>query len=243
MKEPRPSAKPLYQQVKQHLVSRVLKKEWRPGECLPSEMRLAEEYNLSQGTIRKAIEEMASEGLVTRQAGKGTFVTSHGGDYQPFRFRRLHGDSEEKLTGYEEKYIHTKKVTADSRISRALQIPEGARGTEALRLRSIDTLPTVLERMFFSDESCPGIDKVLQQPSTPPIYFILEQDYGFLITRVSEKLRARIATDEEVELLHLTPGTPVLEIERIAYSLGREAVEWRITSGSTDHMHYRNEIG
>src|SRR5690625_4423010 len=110
MNEIRPSSKPLYQQVKQHLVYRVLKGEWKPGQCLTSEMRLDDEYDISQGTVRKAIEEMASEGLVTCKAGRGTFVTSHNGDYQTFRFHQLYSNAGGKVAGNEAAYLRSRQA-------------------------------------------------------------------------------------------------------------------------------------
>lgn len=243
MNETRPSSKPLYQQVKQHLVYRVLKGEWKPGQCLPSEMRLAEEYHLSQGTVRKAIEEMASEGLVTRQAGKGTFVTSHNGDYQPFRFHRLYRNAGGKVAGNEATYLETRQAEADERIAHGLHIAPGSTGTESLRLRHLDTQPVLLERIFLSDDLCPEAWRILQQHSPGSIYLILEQEYNLLITKVVEQVRARAATAEEARFLSIEPGVAVLEVERVAYSLGGEPVEWRTMVGMTDTIHYRNEMG
>ena len=66
---------PLYIQIQQLLFERLRKGEWGPGELLPSEMKLAAEYDVHQGTIRKALDEIAAQHLVVRQQGKGTFVT------------------------------------------------------------------------------------------------------------------------------------------------------------------------
>lgn len=243
MNEPRPSSKPLYQQVKRHLVQRVLKGEWKPGQILPSEMRLAEEYRFSQGTVRKAIEEMASEGLVTRQAGKGTFVTSHNGDYQPFRFHQLYRNTGGKVVDNEATYVETYQAEADERIAQGLHIAPGSMGTESLRLRNIDSSPVLLERIFLSDELCPEVWRILQQQSPGSIYLILEQEYNLLITKVVEQVRARAATVKEADLLNIEPGIAVLEVERVAYSLGGEPVEWRTMVGMTDSIHYRNQMG
>ncbi|HSR54974.1 MAG TPA: GntR family transcriptional regulator, partial [Alphaproteobacteria bacterium] len=73
-----PDFSPLYRQVKELLLQRVVSGYWKPGEILPSEVKLAAEFNVSQGTVRKALEEMAAEHLVVRHQGKGTFVAARG---------------------------------------------------------------------------------------------------------------------------------------------------------------------
>lgn len=239
----KPTSQPLYQQVKQHLVHRVLTGEWKPGQLLPSEFKLADEYGFSQGTVRKAIEEMASEGLVTRQAGKGTFVTTHDGDYHPFRFHRLYSDRGERIAKDEAVLISSTPAKASTRIARALDIRKGTAGCETIRLRQLHSKPTLIETFFLIDSICPGAHGFLEQENPKSVYLFMEQHYNLLITKVLEQVRARLATDQEIRLLNLPEGTPVLEVERTAYSLGGEAVEWRTIVGATENIHYRNEIG
>ena len=71
-----PDFSPLYRQVKELLLQRVVSGVWKPGEGLPSEAKLAEQFNVSQGTVRKALEEMVAEHVVVRHQGKGTFVAA-----------------------------------------------------------------------------------------------------------------------------------------------------------------------
>lgn len=238
----KPSAQPLYQQVKEHLVHRVLTGEWLPGHLLPSETRLAAEYELSQGTVRKAIEEMASEGLVTRRAGKGTFVTSHNGDYQPFRFHRLYSDSGEKVASNKVTLLHSRVTTADKRIAVALDLTPGAEGAEICRLRQLQDRPALVETIFLPASLCPEAATLLAQRNPGSVYLFLEQQYNLLITRVLEQVRARHPTQEEAEHLEIDQSSPVLEVERTAFSLGGIAVEWRTIVGVTESMHYRNEV-
>lgn len=68
---------PLYKEVKLRLTRGLAAGEWKPGEAIPSEARLAERFNVSIGTIRKAIDELVAERILVRQQGRGTFVASH----------------------------------------------------------------------------------------------------------------------------------------------------------------------
>jgi len=91
-----PSFRPLYEQIKILLTQSLVAGEWKPGEAIPSEMDLAERFRVSQGTVRKAIDELASEHILMRRQGKGTFVASHSEPSYQYRFLRVTPDSGEK---------------------------------------------------------------------------------------------------------------------------------------------------
>src|SRR6202171_1701992 len=92
-----PSFRPLYEQIKILLTQSLVAGEWKPGEAIPSEIELAARFRVSQGTVRKAIDELASENILLRRQGKGTFVASHNEPAYQYRFRRVTPDSGEKL--------------------------------------------------------------------------------------------------------------------------------------------------
>ena len=83
---------PLYKQIKSLLVQRLQQGEWKPGEPIPSELELAARFQVSQGTVRKAVDELAAENLLVRRQGKGTFVATHQEARAQFRFLRLRPD-------------------------------------------------------------------------------------------------------------------------------------------------------
>ena len=87
-----PAFSPLYQQIKGLILQSLQAGEWRPGELIPSEMELAARFKVSQGTVRKAIDELAAENLVMRRQGKGTFVATHSAQQVQYRFLKLHPD-------------------------------------------------------------------------------------------------------------------------------------------------------
>src|SRR5574343_1857800 len=84
-----PTFSPLYRQIKDFLIRSLEQGEWEPGSAIPSEGELAARFNVSQGTVRKAIDEMAAENLLVRRQGKGTFVASHDDPRSFYRFLRL----------------------------------------------------------------------------------------------------------------------------------------------------------
>ncbi|MGH8858534.1 MAG: GntR family transcriptional regulator, partial [Polaromonas sp.] len=88
-----PAFSPLYQQIKVLILQSLQTGEWKPGELIPSEMDLAARFRVSQGTVRKAIDELAAENLVVRRQGKGTFVATHAEQHVQYRFLKLMPDS------------------------------------------------------------------------------------------------------------------------------------------------------
>lgn len=80
------SFSPLYEQIKAIILTSLQASEWLPGEAIPSEMELAARYAVSQGTVRKAIDELAAQNLLVRRQGKGTFVATHQEDDWQYRF-------------------------------------------------------------------------------------------------------------------------------------------------------------
>src|SRR5919107_1676673 len=90
-----PAFSPLYQQIKGLILQSLQAGEWKPGEAIPSEMDLAARFRVSQGTVRKAIDELASENLLVRRQGKGTFVSTHAEQHVRYRFLKLAPDDGE----------------------------------------------------------------------------------------------------------------------------------------------------
>ena len=83
---------PLYLQIKTLITRGLQAGEWKPGDAIPSEGDLAKRFGVSQGTVRKAIDAMASENLLIRRQGKGTYVATHHEARAQFRFLRLAPD-------------------------------------------------------------------------------------------------------------------------------------------------------
>ena len=91
-----PMLNPLYKEVKIRLTRSLVAGEWKPGEAIPSETRLAERFNVSVGTIRKAIDELVAEKILVRQQGRGTFVATHTEDRTLYYFFHIVGKDDSK---------------------------------------------------------------------------------------------------------------------------------------------------
>lgn len=226
----RPSAKPLYLQVKYSLLKRIVSGEWKPGAMLPSELQLAKEYGLSQGTVRKAVAGIADDGVVTRHAGKGTFVSSYNSDqHDPTRFRRFFTQGGRRLVGNDAHYVSCSSITAPDLVAEGLNIERGLKVTEIIRTRFIEQRPVLLESIYLNSVICPNAEQVFSETKPAAIYLALEQAFQLLILSVDEKLVSRMPSHEERERLCIDKGIPVLEVQRQAFSLDQRQVEFRVS--------------
>ena len=83
------SNRPLYLQLRDALAERIAGGQWKPGSAIPNESDLAREFGVSTGTMRKALDLMETERLLTRRQGRGTFVNDHASDELSARFSNL----------------------------------------------------------------------------------------------------------------------------------------------------------
>ena len=241
---PAPAFSPLYQQIKGLILQSLQAGEWKPGEAIPSEMELAARFRVSQGTVRKAIDELASENLVTRRQGKGTFVATHAERHVQYRFLKLMPDSgDASVEGPAERHIiDCKRVRASADVARALGLRTGDPMVQARRILSFSGVPTILEDIWLPGQAFKGLTAAQMAGYPGPTYAMLELDFGVRMVRADEKIRAVLPDADQARLLQVSPETPLLSVERIAYTYNDVPMELRRGLYRTDTHHYHNEL-
>src|SRR5512135_3007120 len=142
-----PKFSPLYRQIKELLLDGLRGGEWRPGDAIPSEIELAARFRVSQGTVRKAIDELAAENLLVRRQGKGTYVATHAEPRTLFRFLRLKpNDGGEE--GYpESRLLECRRARASAEVARLLDLKAGDGIVLVRRVLLFRGEPTVLDEI------------------------------------------------------------------------------------------------
>ena len=241
---PAPAFSPLYQQIKGLILQGLENGEWKPGEAIPSEMELALRFRVSQGTVRKAIDELAAENLVVRRQGKGTFVATHAEHHVQYRFLRLlsdTGDASEE--GPAERHIlECRRVRCSADVARLLGLRAGDPVVQVRRTLSFGGTPTILEDIWLPGQAFKGLSAEQMASYPGPTYAMLELDFGVRMVRAEEKIRAVLADTEQAALLHIAPATPLLSVERLAYTYNDVPMELRRGLYRTDTHHYHNEL-
>ncbi len=223
-----PNAGPLYKDVKRQLMEALTRAEWKPGEAIPSERRLADRFAISIGTVRKAVDELVAENILIRQQGRGTFVASHTRDRLLFYF--FHIVPEQGPKEYPEvELLSFVRSKADRALAERLQI---VTGDPVLRIRNalrLQRFPGLTEKRF------------RDRPST--IYNFYQDFYGVSVVRSSERLRAVGADPDVAALLAVAPGAPLLQIRRLALTYNDVPVEARVSHVNTARHEYFSDLG
>jgi GntR family transcriptional regulator len=242
-----PSYSPLYQQIKALITRGLQSGEWKPGEVIPAEVELAARFKVSQGTVRKAIDELAAENLVVRRQGKGTFVATHAEEHTRYRFLRLMNDSGE-VPGLQRRLLDCRRMRPSAEIARALKLERGEQAMQVRRLllspasRDAEETPVVLDDIWLPATLFKGLNMEMLKAHRGPMYGLFETGFDVRMIRAEEQLRAVAAQPEEAALLLLKPGTPLLCVDRLAFTYGDKAVEFRRGLYNTAAHHYRNDL-
>jgi GntR family transcriptional regulator len=236
-----PAFSPLYRQIKALMTISLQQGEWRPGALIPSETELAARFKVSQGTVRKAIDELAAENLLVRRQGKGTFVATHAEEKIQFRFLRLAPDVGEP-GGMERRFIDCRRQRAPAVLARALQLRPNDAAIQVRRLLSFRGVPVVLDDIWLPAALFKGLTAERLSDYRGPMYGLFESEFGVRMIRAEEKIRAVSADTASAALLALAPGTPLLSVERLSMTYGDKPVELRRGLYSTVSHYYRNEL-
>ena len=239
-----PAFSPLYQQIKGLILQSLQSGEWKPGESIPSEMELAARYRVSQGTVRKAIDELAADNLVVRRQGKGTFVATHAEQHVQYRFLRLMPDTGDldNEGPAPRKVIECRRVRAPSEVARLLALRPGDPVLQVRRVLSFSGVPTILEDLWLPGSAFKGLTAEQMAGYQGPTYAMFEIEFGVRMVRAEERLRAVAADETQARLLDIKPQTPLLSVERVAYTYNDVPMELRRGLYRTDTHHYRNDL-
>lgn len=232
---------PLYQQIKALLLQGLDQGEWRPGEAIPSELDLAARFEVSQGTVRKAIDELAAENLLIRRQGKGTFVSTHNEAKVRYRFLRLTPDDGHQPTRQSE-ILSCEYLTAPAEIAALLLLRSADTVIYIQRLLSFDDKPTILDTIWLPAKVFEGLSPEAVMENKEPLYAWFEGQFGVNMVRADESIRAVAADDVAAQRLEVNLGSPLLQVERVAYTYGERPMEVRQGLYITDHFHYRNKL-
>ena len=214
-------AKPLYLQIVEIFENRIATGELKPGDRIPSEGELTEEFKVSIITVRRAISELYKEGLMDKQQGRGTYVRSTG-------FVR---DSSALMSFTEAcrmqgavpgaKLIKSEKVVLNKKNAEALGLAEGSEGIFISRLRFADDVPVVLENSWFGPAYRFILDEDFNDAS---LFAYLKEEKGITISRSDKDIDLCYAYEDEAELLQVPEGSPLIRVKSLAFDQKGEAL-------------------
>jgi GntR family transcriptional regulator len=209
------STRPLYLQVRDALVERISSGEWKPGEVIANEGDLARTFGVSAGTMRKALDLMEAERLLTRRQGRGTFVNDHASDELVRRFDSLRTAAGQYiLTDVESAPI--REDVANELESRRLSLQPSQRVYRIRRVHLHKGHPFVVHEAAVPADLFPGL---ADNDHAPHQIVILAQQHGVLLGKAQERISIGAAQGAVAATLDLAPGSPILIMDRVVHAL------------------------
>ncbi|WDY59257.1 GntR family transcriptional regulator [Pseudomonas sp. PSKL.D1] len=232
---------PLYQQLRDHLVDQIANNRWRPGEAIPTEAALASEFDMSVGTVRKAVDVLVTEGILERQQGRGTFIRRPQFQSSLFRFFRFETANGERVMP-ESRILSIEPVPAPSAVAEALGLAAEAEVIRIVRTRLLGAQPVLAEEIWLPRHTFQPLLDVELDRKGPLLYPIYEELCGQVVAYAEETLTAETVDATHGRLLQLPADSPVVVIERLARDYAGKPLEWRRSRGHAQHFRYRVDI-
>ena len=217
------STRALYVQVRDHLAQQIAKGALKPGSHLPSELELADLLGVSLGTLRKALDALEDERLITRHQGRGTFVRDHAAG-APLTFDNLR-TKEGYPIPFTVQFLSAASERADAGEQERLGLETPELVARCQQVRHYEG-PFLFEHMSLAVSRFSGLD--CAELKGPYQLAVLAQDHGVFVGSASESVDIARASVEVSALLDVDPGTPLLKLDRIIYSLDHFPLEWRV---------------
>jgi GntR family transcriptional regulator len=232
---------PYYVQLMDILREKVYRKEWNPGDQIPSEQNLCDHYQVSRTVIRQALRELEHEGVIYRKKGKGTFI-SH---------PKISEGLVQKLTGFYQDMVerghkpgttvlHQIVVPATEKVARFLNIMPGEKVTDIQRLRFIDEEPIQIVTTYIPYEISPGLASI--DLTNRSLYEYLETENGIFITKSHRYIEAVLANDTEATLLGIKRRAPLLLLDSVSFIENGRPVEYYHALHRGDRSRFEVEL-
>ena len=241
-----PKKSTLFEQVSTSVGQLILSGRWRPGDMLPNETELANEFGVSQGTMRRALKILVDAGVLTRHQGRGTFVADFGNNEQKVyeRYIRLLPDTPEVEPGPSSSELITfETIEAGVWVGKKLNVSAITPVVHAVRLlktrRGIVTYDELWAlKSVFSSLTAENLMKHKERM----LFAFYQKHCGVTITRSEEDLKAVLVPDDVCTCCQFTPPTPAIEISRLSFTYDNRPVEFHRQYAVTTHYHYHLEI-
>ncbi|KIL49532.1 GntR family transcriptional regulator [Jeotgalibacillus soli] len=205
---------PMYYQIEEDIKLRIKQDEFSSGDSIPSERELSEMYGVSRMTVRQAVLNLVSSGLLYREKGRGTFVAEHKIEQPLLGMTSFTEDMKARGMEPSSKLLSFTTAPSSSDIARKLSLNESDEVYIVQRIRYADAKPMAIEKTYIPIKLFPELNEAILQGS---FYSFVEGVKKQTIGRATQGIEAANATEDEAELLHISVPSAVLLIERLSY--------------------------
>lgn len=230
------NSEPLYVQLRTALARRIASGDWKPGETIPNELDLAKEYGLSAGTVRKALDWMEEAKLISRQQGRGTFVTDPASKESSRRFNRLR-QADGSPVRLERTQLSVTIGAASEIEQERLRLSPGESVARVRLLSSVQGKPVLYEEAMVPTARFPSL---VDRPDPAQVYDLLELAHrnGVLIGKGEERISTVVADKTIAGHLQVAADTILVVFDRTVLSIEEHPIEWRTTWANLGDNYY-----
>lgn len=227
---------PRYLQIRDELMRRICARAWGPGEALPAEDRLAAEFEVSLGTMRKALETLVAEGMVERVHGRGTFVSRAFERISMMRFVRFTEEERRELPTTQCLEVGAREGTAETR--RRLGLGPKDKLLYIHRTRSCGPEVILSEHVWLPYKRFAPLEAYMRKTSPPLLYPVYDALCGVLVSRAADELSVTPLAAKDAKVFKQPTGTPAIQIERLMADPSDQPIERRISYVTMQRFHY-----
>jgi GntR family transcriptional regulator len=219
------SNRPLYLQLRDALAERIASGEWKPSAAIPNESDLAREFGVSAGTMRKALDLMEAERLLTRRQGRGTFVNDQSSDELAARFSNIRSPDGKRVCGQVKSAEVSEGPANEAECARLRLRPED-RVYRIHRVRQHKGQVFLVEDVTLPAALFPELED--KKASLTERIIVLAQEYGILLGKAEERVSLSGASSVIAQKLGVAAGSPVMVLDRVVLALDGRPIEWRM---------------
>jgi len=217
------SVVPIYYQLAKIIENKILTQSIKPNEKLPPETKIADIFDISRMTVRKAISELVDAGMVYSEKGKGTFVSEPQLEDMTFELKDFHEEISKRGMKPRSRLLNVEMVRADDLLMKKLNISRNTKCLYFCLLISADNEPLIYENKYVVyRKQEPILESELKDSSLSDLAS-LNGEYPVMSKRI---LHASVTTEKEANILGVQTNTPVFVVEQILYSDEKKPVGW-----------------
>lgn len=220
----RKSNDPLHLQIKNILLDKITNQLWKPGDCIPSERELCENYGVSRITIRKSLADLEREGVIHKIQGKGTFVTSEKFVQPLMKLRSFSEDMRERGFIPSSKILMFEIIPSNKFVSKKLEIPNASDVILLQRLRMADNEPMAIETAYLISPLCNPL--LHQLKSGDSLYKLIYENLGIELGSAQQSIEVGTVNGWEANLLNLVDKSLVLLTQRLTFTKDGKPIEF-----------------
>lgn len=234
---------PAYYKLQMELLRGIENGRWAPGEAIPPERRIAEDFGVSLGTVNRALVNLVNDGYLKRMQGKGTYVAGTTIPLESVRYTRLRQDFGDSDPRFKIKVLTLKEVPGFQPANRLLKLRDTSKLWEVRRRFVNRKGPLMYYVSYLPHRLFKDLDKtIIPLMEKTTLYESIEKKYG-LPTIFNQELFSAVAADQQVaEVLEIEVGSMVLKIEMLSFTYKEKPYEYRVSYCNTQDLRMFREM-